>query len=333
MDSNSGFFDTPGTPVPGVPSSPVPIHESESGYSRLFRIDRMGRFRVLKCLKPSFLEDEMYGRLLQKEFEIGYSLQHNHICEYYTWTRFEGLGDCIEMEWVDGRTLEQALSERTLSREDRFRIADELCDALSYLHSRQVFHRDIKPSNILVTNKGNHVKLIDFGLADSDGHSILKTPAGTLEYVAPEVLAGQEADARTDIYSLGRVLALLGGRGQVVARKCCRQDPRKRYGSVVEVRNALHRKVHGPIWLILALVLAAVVWQWTRNRREVPVETAPAVDTLIRDTLPAVPAGDLDTVPVRKKASPRTKEEPADVEAIDELFRQATDLFGKSPNV
>lgn len=349
MESNSGFFDTPGIPDPNANLSPILLYESGSGYCRISRIDRMGRFRVLKSLKPNHMGDEMYETLLRKEFEIGYSLQHSHICEYYSISYVEGLGNCIEMEWVDGRTLEKALSGGTLSREDRSRIADELCDALSYLHSRQVFHRDIKPSNILITNKGNHVKLIDFGLADSDGYSFWKTPAGTLEYVAPEILNGHEADCRSDIYSLGKVLSLLGVNTAIV-RKCCRQDPGKRYSNVNDVRKALHKKHLAPLLLVLALGAAAAgLWlkmpdRLLKQNAPVPVIVRDSVE--IRDTMHAVApqqskkpamvqgqAPEHAKDPKGVKTAPKQKDsaETLDVEAIDELFRQATGLFEESP--
>ena len=349
MESNSGFFDSPGIPGPEAMVSPVLMYESDSGYCRIFRIDRMGRFRVLKGLKPKHMGDEMYETLLRKEFEIGYSLQHSHICEYYAMTQVEGLGYCIEMEWVDGRTLEKALADGSLNREDRLRIAGELCDALSYLHSRQTYHRDIKPSNILITNKGHHVKLIDFGLADSDAHSLLKTPAGTLDYVAPEIISGQEADPRSDIYSLGKVLSLLGVHN-AVARKCCRQDPDRRYGNVNEVWKALQRNNPAIRILIPVLAVAAValLW-WLMQERSLRQDAqAPAIvrDSVeIRDAMPVAephpenPAKASEQNPGRSKDSkgektaPRQKNagETLDVEAIDELFRQATGLFEESP--
>ena len=82
---------------------------------------------------------------------------------------------------------------------------DELTDAVAYIHSLGIVHRDLKPSNVIVT-QGGHVKLIDFGLADTRAHAFLKQSAGTERYMSPEQAAGGKPDARNDIYSLGVIM-------------------------------------------------------------------------------------------------------------------------------
>ena len=185
------------------------IHSSQGGFTELYRVDKSGKFRVLKALKPQFRGEPMYEILLRKEFEIGYNLQHPGICEVYGFSQHPDLGNCIEMEWIDGMTLSDLIQTGRLSAGLSRRIALQLCDILSYLHSKQVIHRDLKPSNIMVTHNGRNVKLIDFGLSDSDSSSILKSPAGTASFAAPELTNGGVVDARTDIYSLGKILLLL----------------------------------------------------------------------------------------------------------------------------
>ena len=345
MEDNSSFFAMPGTPVDEAPVSVVPVHSSLMGSCDIYRIDRMGRFRALKCLKPSFRGNPTYELLLKKEFEIGYMLDHAHICEYYSIVRSASLGNCIEMEWIDGRTLEEFLSQEKPREETLRRIVDELCDALSYLHSKQVFHRDLKPSNILVTYKGDSVKLIDFGFSDSDSHSQLKTPAGTRSYAAPEVLEGSEADARSDIYSLGIILSNMpGNRFRKVARKCCRTNPSERYGSVQEVREALGRnRVHPGAGLAAAAVVLLAVFlpkmQAVRQSPSRPQLIAAPDSATVPVKVEVIPAP-VDTskrniptqarpLPKSRGTKPEAKPEPspADAAAIDELFRQATELF------
>ena len=77
---------------------------------------------------------------------------------------------------------------------------------------QQVVHRDLKPRNVMVTSNGGYVKLIDFGLADTDSHAILKQPAGTLRYIAPEQARLAQADVRNDIYSLGVMMQEMNDR-------------------------------------------------------------------------------------------------------------------------
>ena len=209
MDDTSAFFSSPGSSSPSGQLQPRLIHSSEAGFCELYQVDRHGRFRVLKCLKPAFRGNKLYEDLLRKEFEIGYSLDHPNICEYYSFRHSEELGNCIEMEWIDGRTLETLLEEEKPESQVQDKMADELCDALGYLHSKQVIHRDLKPSNVLVTYKGNTVKLIDFGFSDSSTHSILKASAGTAVYAAPEVLKGLPYNKSADVWSIGILIYLL----------------------------------------------------------------------------------------------------------------------------
>ena len=302
----------------------------------------MGRFRVLKCLKPEFRGDVTYEGLLRKEFEIGYGLDHPGICQYYSLQQVEGLGNCIEMEWIDGRTLEQLEADEHPGAALADSIIDQICDALSYMHSKQVLHRDIKPSNILVTHKGDTVKLIDFGLSDSASHSILKIPAGTAIYTAPEVLKGAEADVRSEIYSLGLVIASLGARHRQVVCKCCEARPGRRYASVADVKKALHSRwpyISGVLFILLIAAFALYPYVSGLFSRAdvatappepvtVPVDTSaltPA-DTLSMDPPSSVvPSKRSKDAPAKQPAS--SSDEPVDDGLIDELFRQATELF------
>lgn len=331
MDETSSFLASPDVPEASSPQ-PQLIHGSETGYCDLYRINRQGRFRVLKCLKPEYRGKDLYERLLRKEFEIGYSLDHPNICEYYSFRKSESLGWCIEMEWVDGRTLEQLLLTGQPEKALTEKMADELCDALSYIHSKQVIHRDLKPSNILITHRGDTVKLIDFGFSDSDSHSVLKVSAGTVVYTAPEVLKGKEADVRSDVYSLGLILAQLSRSFRRVARKCCEPQPWRRYASAAEVKKALHSRwpvLSGMVFILAvsAIVLTPYAAKWLGKEEAVvvPADTiaVPPADTL--ETVPGSPAR--STPPVKQKEAKPATEATVDEAAIDELFRQATDLF------
>lgn len=153
-------------------------------------------------------------------------------------------------------------------------------------------HRDLKPSNILITDNGADVKIIDFGLSDADRYAILKQPAGTEGFSAPEQMgrgndAGKEGtdvespsptvsytDVRADIYSFGRILPLfrLGGVYSRIARKASASDPKKRYANVEEIRSEI-RRAHIPAIvcgiILLLLFIAGGVFAVVTYRQKV----------------------------------------------------------------
>lgn len=237
------------------------IYESELGYARLFRCSRYGKLHILKGLKSAYIGNVFYEQALRKEFEIGYGLEHPHIGRVLGWETVPTLGHCIVLEYIDGITLRAFMEQGKLTEENAKKILHEVCDALEYLHERQIVHRDLKPDNILITYNGLNVKLIDFGLSDSDDYEILKFPAGTRYYLAPEVLQpGQILDCRADIYSLGIIMGEMAERLQskkmaAVSRKCTRKEPAERYASAAKVAHALESKSFSFGWVVSAAVL------------------------------------------------------------------------------
>jgi serine/threonine-protein kinase len=111
----------------------------------------------------------------------------------------------IAMEYVAGETLAQLIKRRAIGRRWQLLvILEDLCAALHYAHSAGIVHRDIKPANVMLDESGL-VKILDFGIARAGGIGITQAGdlVGTLNYMSPEQLAGQEVDHRTDIYSVG----------------------------------------------------------------------------------------------------------------------------------
>ena len=217
---------------------------SNRGYSQLTRAKRHGRWWMLKGLKEQYRQDAVYRALLQKEYEITSQLQHPMVVSAFSLEEVEGLGLCIVMEWVDGVTLKEWLAQGKHTKKQRRYVADMLLDALAYVHSRQTQHRDLKSSNIMLTHDGQHLKLIDFGLSDTESHAILKAPAGTEGYMAP--------DGPSDIYSLGCILRELhlGRLSCLVVGKCC-SPLRSRYTDIPTIQRDLHRCWLWPRWLLL----------------------------------------------------------------------------------
>lgn len=366
------------------------VSSSPGSYCDIWRADKDGRFRIYKALKSEYAGDQVYERLLRKEFEIGYSLDHPNICEYYAFVNLPPLGNCIEMEWIDGCSLDSLLPRGAVGKTLAVKIINETCDALSYMHSKQVVHRDLKPSNIMLTYNGNNVKLIDFGLSDTDAHSVLKGSAGTQVYASPELISSGNVDYHTDIFSLGCVIDRLNPTYARVARKCCQRAPAKRFQSALDVKKAIERKPLAPfaVAAVALVLLGSALWlthPWSRPAGDVAglpslTDTLPGTSEDSHALSPASlpidnqtgteqqigrieyfdksglnepsartkgdsPGGAKEDSPGRpknrtpEKPMNRTPEKPekmdnapkksqqSDKEAIDELFRQATELF------
>lgn len=177
-------------------------------YNILAKAKRYGRRWMLKAIRAEEDKQTVFQQMLRKELEILMQMQHPNIVQATGMEYVETLGMCIVMEYVDGIQLDEWLNSPK-SKENRFRLAEELLKAVEYIHTSGTVHRDLKPSNIMVTRNGENIKLIDFGLADNDHIAILKQPAGTPKYMSPEQAANSIPDIRNDIYSLGIILQQL----------------------------------------------------------------------------------------------------------------------------
>lgn len=288
--SDSGFLVDE---APLLSSSLVDVklfHEKEKGYTRLFKAKRMGKWLVLKCLKEEYAENPTYQTLFQKEFEIAYQLSHSHIVQTIGMEEISPFGKCIVMEYVDGVSLREYINTHKSSRQETIRWINELCQALSYIHAKQIVHRDLKPENILITSNGRHVKLIDFGFSDTDSYAVLKEPAGTRRYAAPEQMKkGEKIDVRADIYALGIILKELGGKDKAissVARKCCCEDITLRPSDVASIPELIEKRrmsfIVRKFLLILALMVVLVGYYRFPNSDKVEK----VADVEVTDTLP-----------------------------------------------
>lgn len=228
------------------------------GFNVLVRAKRFGQWWMLKGLKSEYRQDLVYQEMLSKEYDILTRVQHSDVVAVEGMEEVDGYGKCIVMEWVDGETLAEWLKQPHSSQEKR-KLIGQLLDAVEYIHRCQVVHRDLKPSNIMITRNGQHVKLIDFGLADTDSYAVFKQPAGTVGYIAPEQLSGSATDCRNDIYSIGVILEqmLLGCACRKVAKKCQRQQG-ERYEDVASLRKAI-RSSRRTFRLLVALLVLLMV--------------------------------------------------------------------------
>lgn len=349
----SGFFQTLGDADSPVSSKDLEIiHDSEAGFNVLYRGSKNGRFFVYKALKPAYRGNPIYEELLKKDFNIGFSLTHSGICQYYGMVSLPEIGSCIVMEWIDGCSLEHLIAHDKISKSLAVKLISELCDALAYIHRKQIIHRDLKPENILITYNGNNVKIIDFGLSDADSYNAFKTPAGTKMYASPELLAGEHIDGRSDIWSLGMIIREVSGRYRHISAKCIRRDRNRRYASAADVKKAVLREGSrrigmAALYAVASAVLAACIW-WLVVNVDFPEKVnvvrqvedtvspdvqqpAPGVDTSAGNDVSGV-SPEYSSQPVVETASQPVQKEDKDYEAIDaaaleELFDEASDML------
>jgi serine/threonine protein kinase/Tol biopolymer transport system component len=217
--------------VPGTRLGPYEILSAigDGGMGEVYRArdSRLQRIVAIKIIRADLTTDSDFRRRFEREARIVSSLDHPNICTVFDVGR-EGDKDYLVMEFLDGETLASRLQRGPLPASEVLMIASQLAAALHEAHRRQVVHRDLKPANIMLTSHG--AKLMDFGLAkpivramavsniggsDQSTTASVTTPAatteqgtviGTFQYLAPEVLRGEPADSRSDLFSFGCVL-------------------------------------------------------------------------------------------------------------------------------
>jgi Kae1-associated kinase Bud32 len=231
---------------------------STSAVNIVAKAKRYGRWWLLKGLRQEVADEAGYQQRLRKELEVLMQLQHPGVVTAIGLEEVEPLGLCIVMEYVDGITLREWLTQKPQRNEQR-RVARELTDIVGYVHSKGFVHRDLKPENIMVTHNGHHVKLVDFGLADSDSHAILKQPAGTEGYMSPEQAQNAVADVRNDIYSLGVVFSKMDlGYGFHHIIKRCTGAVDQRYKNTESLLEAMRKGASAMKQTVLACLVVAV---------------------------------------------------------------------------
>ena len=252
----------------------------EGGMGVVYKAEdtKLDRFVALKFLPANLTSsNDDKARFLQ-EARAAASLAHPNICTIHSVEEQDGKA-FIVMEYVDGKTLKDM--HQSLPLNQAIEIGIQIADGLTAAHDKGIVHRDIKPDNIMIRKDGR-VQIMDFGLAKLKGGSRLTregSTVGTAGYMSPEQIQGQEADHRTDIFSLGVVLyELIAGESpfkgvheiavayeivnvdprplsavkseidpqlNAIVLECLEKEPSERYQSVAEVAKDLRRFKRG----------------------------------------------------------------------------------------
>jgi serine/threonine protein kinase len=191
------------------------------GMSRVYRAKDsvLGRRVALKVLAESVASDpEAKARFLQ-EARLASSIAHENIIAVYDFGEEDGRPFMV-MEFLEGESLRDAIEKRrTGDFARRLQIALQVGRAIGHIHLKKIVHRDIKPENIHLDPLGR-AKLMDFGIAKSDGMRLTKTgfTLGTPYYMSPEQVLGQDVTTQADVYSFGVLLyELLAGKKPIEA--------------------------------------------------------------------------------------------------------------------
>jgi eukaryotic-like serine/threonine-protein kinase len=177
--------------------------------------DHLKRDVAIKVLNAKFSADTHANISLLREAQSASALNDPHICTIYEIGEVNGHA-FIVMEFIEGRPLKELIPSGGLSAALVARYGTQISAALAHAHDNNIIHRDVKTSNVVITSTG-HAKVLDFGLAKQAMHgqtseatlSAVTEPgglAGTPAYMAPEILRGGPADARSDVWALGVVI-------------------------------------------------------------------------------------------------------------------------------
>lgn len=262
--------------------SNISLLSQQGAMSLIYTAKRHGKRVIVKRLKPEHRNDAKYKTLFYQEFENAYKLNHHNIVSFYD-KGMDNDGPFYYMEYIDGRPLTEIITKHGIT-DGKFikNIAIQILDGLSYVHKQQIYHRDLKPDNILITYKGDNVKLIDFGLALSDAFDDDLAKVGTPKYAAPEQKnKGNQADQRADIYSFGMILLemLTGSTDYLhhaakradkiteIIGKCIEVSQKKRFQNVNEIIEEINqceiKDLAPELWISQKIINFGRLNKWT----------------------------------------------------------------------
>jgi serine/threonine protein kinase len=181
----------------------------EGGMGRVYRgVDASGGQAAVKIVKADLARDDIFRRRFDREAKVAQRVNHPHVVPVIETGEQEGIPYLVQ-QFIGGGSLEDRIKkEGQLSLADTVRICTAVASGLDALHAEGLIHRDVKPANILLDEEGTPY-IADFGLAKDRDASILTKAGqalGSMDYMAPEQIRGEEVSAQSDVYALGCVM-------------------------------------------------------------------------------------------------------------------------------
>lgn len=240
-----------------------PFYVSVHGKSRLFTALYNGKKVIVKALKDEYIQDAKSRENLKKEYEITSQLEHRCIRKALGYENIQDLGDCIIYEYIDGKSLAEHVRVGTLNEKQIKSVLIDICDGLNYMHQRGIIHCDLKPENVMVTANDYRAKIIDIGLPETEYKTDRELLIKENEFIAPELIKGEECDPRSDVYSLGKIIEFIIERNMIsqftgVATHCTQFSREQRFDTISEVRSVLTKGFSMLKIVLLILILAGV---------------------------------------------------------------------------
>lgn len=258
----------------------VPINKN-GATSDCYKVRIHGKWHFLKRPKKAFSTNPLYIAAFEKEFDLGFTLDHTNIVRYISkGTDKDGI--YILTEYIDGSTLNDFIERNPdffRNKNNIKKILLQLLSSLEYLHAKQIVHLDIKPENILITTNGNNLKLIDLGLSYSDCYT--EITGGTQSFGSPEQFSNLHLiDYRSDLYAFGKIILYLftgnTANGSLkklpapfkkIVKQCLIDDVEKRNIKVVDCIRLINEQNRTPVLLLIgvlaifSLILMLIFWK------------------------------------------------------------------------